>query len=170
MRVITSKDAAPRIKYDNGEGVLITLEIQDKPRIINGKSGEFVLEKEVVETARVDVQEYIDSFKGEVGIENILKKFAMTQDPTLLNQTKRVAAPVGEDGKEAIQDYSGVPENYEAAQNVAAKAAAAYQTLPDDLKDGRSLMKFAETCTDEELTAFIENLVKAHKEVNGDVK
>lgn len=170
MRVITSKDAAPRIPYDNGEGVLVTLELQDKPKIINGKKGDFVVEKEVVETARVDTQEYIDSFKGQCGIENIMKKFLMTQDPTLFNQVKRPDLPMDDDGKEPIQDYCGIPENYEEATKIAAAASDAFEKLPVDLRDGRSLMKFAETCTDEELTAYIQNLVKAHKEVKEDVK
>lgn len=170
MRVITSKDAEPRINFDNGEGVLITLELQDKPKIINGKSGDFVVEQEVVETSRVDTQEYIDSFKGQCGIENIMNKFLLTRDPTLFQQIKRPDLPMDDEGKEAIQDYSGVPENYEQATAIAQAASEAYEKLPVDLRDGRSLMKFAETCTDEELTNYIQKLVKAHKEVKEDVK
>lgn len=171
MRILTSKDVHPRMPYEQINTKLITLELQDKPRIINAKTEEFVVDKVVVETESIDTQEYIDSFKGECGIANIMQKFLLTKDPTLFDQTKRVAVNVGEDGREAIQDYANIPGTYEQAALIAEKAAAAYGTLPEDLRGDRSLAKFAETCTDAELNAFYQKLVAASKkEVKDDVK
>lgn len=116
MRVITTKDV-PAYQPINTEAAkdIVTSEIQDKVKVIDAKNGEYVIEEVAVETSRIDTQEYIDSFKDDVGIENILKKFQLVNDPDLLVQVKRPTVPVADDGMEFVQDYTGLPSDEETA-------------------------------------------------------
>lgn len=162
MVVVTKKNATcgyvPH-NFDRSRDI-VTLEVQDKAKVTDTKSGSFVIEQEVVETSRIDTQEYIDSFKDDVGIENVLRKFELTGDPSTINQRVRPTVPVGDDGKEAVQDYVNIPTNQEEAMQIAANARAAFKALPPELVNNRSFMEFAETCTEDELKAYIATLKK----------
>lgn len=161
MRVITTKDV-PAYQPINTEAAkdIVTSEIQDKVKVIDAKNGEYVIEEVAVETSRIDTQEYIDSFKDDVGIENILKKFQLVNDPDLLVQVKRPTVPVADDGMEFVQDYTGLPSDEETALNLAKKAQAEFASLPSELVKGRSFNEFAKTCTKEELVSFLASLKK----------
>ena len=159
MRVMTSSDVPKYVPVDcSASKSIVTSELQDKVKIIDSKKGEYVIEKVAVETSRIDTREYVNSFRDDVGIENILKKFDLVKDPELLNQVKRPTVAIAEDGKEVIQDYSGVPTNEETAFQLAQKAQAEFANLPQELVKGRSFNEFAETCSKEELLEFISSL------------
>lgn len=63
----------------------------DEVTITGDKKTDFVIEKKVVEVNRYNRAAYVDSFRDDVGILNILTKMALSGDPELLNQTKRVS-------------------------------------------------------------------------------
>lgn len=159
MRIITSKEV-PAYEPLNCKASknIVSCELQDKVTVTDKKSGAYVIEKEVVETSRVDTQAYIDSFKDDVGIENILRKFNMVNDPELLNQVKRPTVPIGEDGKEVIQDYTGIPTTEEEALKIAKRAMTEFDNLPKELTKGRTFNQFAESCTKEELLTYISSM------------
>lgn len=165
MRVITSKEVQPYKPVDTSAAKnIITSEAQDRVKVIDKKTGDYVIESEVVLTEKIDTKEYINSFKDDVGIENILRKFDLCKDPELFNQTKRVSVSIAEDGKELVQDYTGVPTSEEEALRLAKRAKSEFDNLPSDLVKGRSFKDFAETCTKEELLAFIQSQNTVKKE------
>lgn len=164
MRVITSKDVPAYKPLNTKAGeVIITTELVDKVNVVDSKKGTFTTSSEVVETSRIDTQEYIDSFKNDVGIENILKKFELVKDPALFNQVSRPTAPLDEDGKEIIQDYTNILTENDAI-NLAQRARVEFESLPKELVKGRSFTDFAESCTKEELLAFINSQNVKEKE------
>ena len=159
MKYLTIKDVPERQAHDFSNSVTIkTLEIQDKAKITDTKSGDFVIEKSPVITSEIDTQEYIESFVDDVGIENILKKFALTHDPELLNQVSTPTVPIDEDGKQVIQDYTGLPDTEEAALKMAVRAKEEFGNLPPELVGNRSFAEFAENFTQDELIAYIKTL------------
>ena len=159
IRVITRADVPEYVKKDfSNSKDIISLELVDKAKLTDAKTGDFVIVKEVVETSRIDTKEYINSFADEVGIEAVMRQFGLTNDPSVFIQRKRASLPVDEDGKEPVQDYSILPDSEEEAIKVAAAAKAAYKNLPPELVNNRSFMEFAETCTEAELNAYIATL------------
>lgn len=157
--MMTNKSVPARKPYDfSCSKDIVSLERVDKVKITDSKTGSYVIEPEVVETSRIPTQEYVDSFKDEVGIENIFKQFLMTGDESLLCQRSRSSVPIGEDGKELVQDYSSIPTDYEEAIAVAKAAQEGFKSLPAELVNNRSFMEFAETCSEAELIAYVQSL------------
>lgn len=161
MRVLSRKDF-PEYESLNCDASknIITCELQDQIKVIDEKTGDYVVDQVPVITARIDTQDYIQSFADEVGIENILKRFELTGDPNLLNQIQRPSVSIDVDGKEIIQDYSNLPSDEEQALKLAEKARAEFANLPPELVKNRSFNEFAETCTKEELIQYIQSLNK----------
>lgn len=117
-----------------------------------------VIEYVPVKVRDVNIAEYIASFSDEVGIQNILRKVALTGDKSYLNQTGRHALPTGEDGLEPIQDYSNVPLSKTEAFNAVAAGVRAYDALPAEIKEKMSFAQFAESFGQEQFDAYIEKL------------
>lgn len=166
MRVLTSKEFPKRPVLDcSASENLITLEFQDKVVVQDQKNNQFTIEKEVVVTQKIPTQEYIDSFKDDVGIENIMKKFLLTKDESLFQQVARPSVPIDEDGKQEVQDYTGIPSEEEALK-LFTKAKTEFAKLPNDLVKNRSFVEFAESCSKEELVEFMQSIIskKAAKE------
>lgn len=172
VRIITSKEV-PAYKPVNTDAAksIITSELKDKVKVIDAKKGDYVIEQVAEITSKIDTQAYIDSFAGDVGIENILKKFQLLKDESLFKQVKRPEIsvdPLDKEGREKVQDYSDIPSDEESAIRLAAKAQAEFACLPQELVKGRSFNEFAETCTKEELITFLASLQKAEKKEGED--
>lgn len=77
-----------------------------KQKITKVGDGEndYIVEEVPVETSRVNRQAYINSFRDDVGIMNILAKVQRSGDVTLFNQTHSVIP-------EGIQDYTDAPSS-----------------------------------------------------------
>lgn len=104
-----------------------------------------------------DIQEYIASFSDDVGIQNILKKLAISGDTSILNQTGRdPLCPNG--GLEPIQDYSNVPTSKAEAFNFVEKGVAAYDALPEEIKGKMSLTQFVNEFGQAQFDAFVEKI------------
>lgn len=119
------------------------------------KTGEgdkdFVVKKRVVETSRLNRQDYINSFADEVGIKNILKKVQATGDETLLKQRP--------DG--VFIDVTQFPDNragmYEAVKN----GVEAFDNLPDDIKKKMSMEDFVNNFGQKEFDDYVKAKVDA---------
>ena len=105
---------------------------------------DFLVEEVVVEKERVNRDDYINSFREDVGIANILKKVALSGDVSLLNQVKRVPQPLCDDGKEAIVDITPLQEGEEKVAAMGDNMRKTYSALPEQLKAGRTLEQFLE--------------------------
>lgn len=109
------------------------------------KETDFILDKKTVESSRINRQEYINSFRGDVGIMNILEKVRLTGDATLLDQTKRSPVPSEKTGRgnlEEIVDISNIPNSFIQADECITKGHDLFKDLPADLKGKLSFEDF----------------------------
>lgn len=93
----------------------------------------------VVET-KVDIQEYINSFADDCGVENVLRKFARTGDASLF----AVHQPI---------------ENVDATKMPEKSAEELFADLPADLRKDMTFEQFVKSLTQEQLQAYIDGLV-----------
>lgn len=113
-----------------------------------------------VKVQEIDIQKYIDSFADEVGIQNILKKVALTGDKSYLNQTGR--EPLVESGQEPVQDYTNVPQSKTVAFNAVAEGVRAYDSLPAEIKGKMSFAQFAEGFGQADFDSYIQKVKEAY--------
>lgn len=122
------------------------------------------IEQDTIVYVPTKVREYsieamINSYADDVGIQNILKKVALTGDKSYLNQTGRV--PLTDGGLEPIQDYTNVPKSKTEAFNAVAAGVAAFDNLPSDIKQKMSFSQLAETFGQKEFDDYITNKINA---------
>lgn len=114
-----------------------------------------------------DLNDYIQSFSDDVGIQNIIKKLALSGDTSLLNQTGR--EPLCKDGGlEPIQDYSNAPRSKVEAYNSVLAGVNAFDNLPEDLKGKMSLTQFVELFGQEQFDSYIKGLIEKSAVVKGE--
>lgn len=129
---------------------LISRELKDKVVKTGDGEDDYVIEPKLVETERVERQAYIESFKDDVGILNILKKVELSGDFSLLNERVRSEVPVYEDGKEKVVDVSGITDP-EAVRNGLKNVSDVLNKMPADLKEAILNLQ------GEELDEFLKN-------------
>lgn len=148
---------------------IVSIELGDEVKKLtddNTKSEDFVVIKVIKETSRVSANDYVQSFKDDVGIENILKRVALTGDISLLNQRSREVGSVDENGYEVLQDYTGVPGDVFEAAKIVKSGRDVFASLPADLVKGRSFTEFVETATDDEIQAYMVACYEASKKAS----
>lgn len=131
------------------------VEYAEVDKIVKTGDGEndFIIEKQVVEVSRVDLDEYINSFRDDVGLANILKKVQLTGDNSLLNvvpgyygdeslipQTPAEAQKIVDEGKAAAESL-GIDFTKEAIQKyidaeLAKIKAAQDAAIKEDVNNG----------------------------------
>ena len=128
---------------------------------VDGDPENVVIKFKPVVKNEYDLQAYIESFADEVGIQNILKKLAISGDKSILNQTGR--EPLCPDGGlEPIQDYSNVPKSKAEAFNAVVAGVQAFDELPEDIKGKMSLTQFVQLFGQEEFDNYIKGLMAAN--------
>lgn len=118
---------------------------------------------------KYNINEYIKSFEDDVGIQNILRKVALTGDRTLLNQTGRIGeCPDG--GLEDVKDYTNVPGSKTEAFNAVVAGVEAYDKLPADMKAKMSFEQFAQEFGEEQMKAYVNALVEKYNSTKEEKK
>ena len=97
----------------------------DHVKVTGEKDTDFIIDKRVHEVSRTPRQEYIDSFRDDVGILNIIEKVRLSGDATLLDQTHRVGVPGSE--KDALGREVEDVADYTAYQVEKIQALEAYK-------------------------------------------
>lgn len=116
-----------------------------------------------VESKRVNRQDYINSFRQDVGILNILEKVRLSGDTTLLNRINRASLPVDKDNKEVIQDFTPIT-GVDSVHDIEDNSKVLWNSLPDALKNGRSYEDFLLSVTKDELDSFVNSFVGGKKD------
>lgn len=136
-------------RYDNTHDI-VQRELKDVLVSHGDNPEDFVTEKKLVEISRTNRIEYVQSFKDEVGIENILRKFNETGDPSVLNVITRHPGPVDENGYEQVIDITGLKDNVFDNASMVAQARAVISQLDPDVKAALLNM------TDADLAVFLK--------------
>ena len=126
-------------------------EFKDKYKKTGDGEDDFVIEQVVEVTEKIDRQQYIDSFKDDVGILNILKKVELTGDVTLLNQRTRATVDVDENGREPVNDISNFGDQ-ETARGVLMNVSQIIASLSPEMREAIVNM------TPEQLNEYIASL------------
>lgn len=113
-----------------------------------GDEGEVSVVEDYIETKRYNRQEYINSFRDDVGILNILKKV----NAGLLNPAT-IACSF--DTKAPINDITNVPTDVGDALNLVDEAHKLYATLPAALRAGLDFNTFCKTFDQAKFDAFM---------------
>lgn len=144
-------------RYDNTHDI-VERELKDVLVSHGDNPGDFVTEKRLIEISRKNRIEYVQSFKDEVGIENILRKFNETGDPSVLNVITRHPGPVDENGYEQVIDITGLKDNVFDNASMVAQARAVIAQLDPEVKAALLNM------TDADLAVFLKTkLAEAEK-------
>lgn len=153
------KPHEPRLNNIKWDKYYFNVELKD--RVVKTGEGDedFVIEKKEVIT-KTSIKEVIDSQANDVGLDNILRKFALTGDESILPQN------VNTDGR--VLDMSGMPEDLVDAQNYFAAMKAKFDSLPADLVKGRSFDEFMSNLTQAEYDAYFASIRPKEKEVKKD--
>ena len=106
----------------------------------------------VVKEELIDIDELVNSHADQVGLKNLINRYARTGDASLFNQ--RNCLPDG--------DYSSIPDK---------SPEEIYKDIPDELKAGRTYEEFLQSLTTDQLKTFFALIAsKEEKEVTEDVK
>lgn len=128
---------------------------------------DYVVEETSEVSERVNRQDYINSFREDVGIENILKKVALSGDVSLLNQVQRPVLPVDEKGFEPIQDATLLQEGEKAIADVGDQMKKTYASMPAELTKGRGIEKFLSEVDEKEILDFAKSYIAAKQAAGG---
>ena len=118
-----------------------------------GDDGEVTVVDDYIESKRYNRQEYINSFRDEVGILNILKKVnAGLINPATIACSFDLKAP--------INDVSQIPTDVGDALNLVDQAHKLYATLPAELRAGLDFNTFCATFDQAKFDAYIKSKQK----------
>lgn len=94
--MLKPQDAPELIQTVIPETDIVSYEVREK--VIKTGDGEFdvITKPVVVEVSRINRKDYINSFKNDAGIINVLKKVQLTGDTSYLNATKGVFMDLSE--------------------------------------------------------------------------
>ena len=125
-----------------------------KDKVVKTGDGEddYTIVKVVVEDKR-SIKETIDSQANDVGLNNILRKYALTGDESILPER---AVDNGE-----VIDMTQMPQDLIEANNFYANQKALYDNLPQEITKGRSFSEFMTNFTQAEFNAYVAALAAA---------
>lgn len=118
---------------------------------------DFVVKQKMVIANKVNRADSINSYSGDVGIQNVLKKVALSGEDL---------ASVVDSGKfyskqKGLVDLSEVPDNVVEAYKKVEDGVKAFDNLPKDLKKKSSMAHFASEVTNEEIYKYIDAKIEA---------
>lgn len=108
----------------------------------------------LVKDKDVDIQEYINSFANEVGPKAVIKKMMLGVDVNL-NQKPSL------NNGDAIFPAGQMPESYGDAMQRMDQADKLWDSVPKDLKDGKSIEDFLKNITEDDITKYFDAKKKA---------
>lgn len=114
-----------------------------------------IVEKFIV-TKEVNLTSLTNSYKGQTGLEAVMKRVAITGDISLLNTITT--------DKDSVFDATSLPKSYGEAVSASKKIEDIYSKIPDDLKNGMSVEDFISSITAEAIEAYVKK-VSETKEV-----
>lgn len=121
-----------------------------------GEDGTVTIQEEVIEAKKYNRQEFINSFRDDVGVLNILKKV----NAGLLNPATLAASF---DLKAPINDISDIPTDIGDALNLVDEAHKLYAKLPADLKAGMDFNTFCNSFDQAKFDAYIASKKKVEE-------
>ena len=109
---------------------------------------------EIIEVEKVvntyDTNELTQSFRGQTGIEAIMKRVAITGDTSLFNTITT--------SSDVVFDATKLPKTLGEAKALGESVDSIYSGIPDELKKGQSVSDFLANITSSDIDAYIASL------------
>lgn len=160
------RDPKEAAKFSKGQEFkssdIVHYYMKDVVKKVGEGEEDFVIEQKLEEYDRTPRAEYINSFKNDVGIKNMIRKaIANGQDPAVCFRAKG-----------GYVDLTKAPNSITELEQSLQSADKAYENLPKDLKKAHSKSE-AHKITREEIEQYVAKAVAAHfgsksSEVKGD--
>lgn len=147
------KNKRPEIKPIEWQKDYVDYEYKTVKKSTGPGEDDFELEETVIEH-RTNIEEFVNSYGEDVGVEAVLKRVALTGDTSLLEKIPEMHA-----------DLTQIPENPEERFNMMTNNLAdVYSKLDPELTKGLSIEDFIKNLTPEMLEEYINK--KVHAKVN----
>lgn len=148
---------------NNFEEYYIDRELIYVPQPVEGSDEEYILIPKIKETKR-SIKEVIDSQADDVGLDNALRKFALTGDPSVL------PGPV--QANDNILDLTSLPEDSADYFKYIHGLASSFEALPVELRKDLTMEEFTKKVINGEINvdAYFESIKLKEKteEKDGD--
>lgn len=130
-------------------------EVQEIVKTGEGKH-DFKVIKKLVTASKTNRSDYINSFSGDVGIMNVLKKVLVGGETIdeVVKSGRFASKQVGE------VDLSKLPDNIVDAYKSVEKGVKAFDDLPENVKKKQSFARFAESFDQDEFNKYIQAEVR----------
>lgn len=137
--------------------IIVWKEVKEIEKTGEGKS-DFKIHCKLVPAEVYNRADHINSFSGDVGIQNILKKVALSGED--IGQVIESGRFYSKQKGDHVVDISKAPKDTFEALNEVEKGMKNYKTLPEELTKGRKFSTFAKEFNAEELNNYIEAQVQ----------
>lgn len=129
---------------------------KDVVKKIGEGEDDFIIEQKVTEYDRCDRQDYINSFKGDVGVKNqIAKAIREGESPSYVMTEKFKSQQKGLVDMIKIEDALADPDGF------AKQIKESYDKLPKELKEKKSAREISEMSV-KDISAYIDSAVEKY--------
>lgn len=152
-----------RVKFEKRQfdTEYVTPRIKDVVQKTGEGEEDFVVVQKIT-YEKTPIAEVLARDHGTTSIQAVIDRFALTGDASVL------PSAMPKDG--VTNDVTGCPEDLLEADIMAKRAVAAFDSLPDDLKKGRSFGDFCATFTQDEYAIWLAALAGQNKTEKVDKK
>ena len=156
--VLVKRQFKGQVFKDPKDNTIITWkEVKEVVKTGDGKH-DFKIECKLVKAEEVNRADSINSYSGDVGIQNVLKKIALSGKD--LASVVEAGTYASKQKGDYVVDISKAPSDTFEALDEVEKGLAAHKKLPNELKKGKRFDEFAQTVKTEDLNAYIESQVQ----------
>lgn len=147
----------PDLSYPENSVDYIEYEIHQEKKSTGDGIDDFEV-IDVEEEVKTNIVEFINSFEDQVGIDNILKRVALSGDTSLLNEKEALYAD--------LTPYEDTAEAFKKAQAL----NELYDSIDPELRNGAGIKEFIENLTEEKIQAYLDKKLKEREEENENSK
>lgn len=137
----------------------IDRELIEVPKPVEGSEDDYVLVPKVKESKR-SIREVINSQADDVGLDNMIRKYELTGDPSVL--------PTAVAASDEVLDLTKLPQDNAEYMAYIHNLNAAYEALPIELRKDMTIEEFLRNVTPEQVNAYLESVKPKEEKKDGD--
>lgn len=144
----------PKLSLPENSVDYVEYELHDIKKSTGPEIDDFEIET-IEEEVKTNIEEFINSFKDQVGVDAVLKR-AASGDLSLLNEKEAIYA-----------DLTGIPTDAEEAFKKQQATEELFNKIDKELTNGQTMQEFIESLTEEKIKEYISKKIEERtKELN----
>lgn len=143
----------------NFDEYYIDRELVEVPKPVEGSVDDYILVPKLKESKR-SIREVINSQADDVGLDNMIRKYELTGDPSVL--------PSGIAASDEVLDLTKLPQDNAEYMAYIHNLSAAYEALPIELRKDMSMEEFIKNITPEQVNAYLDSVKPKEEKKDGD--